>query len=439
MKMRGKYIILVILVIILILLPLLYISGYIEEVIRVNNKPVVNITYPESGTSFSNIIMIRGEACDPDEDDSVISVEIKIGDNGWVLVNGTDEWFYEWLAYDYQPGWYNVSVRSFDGEEYSSEKHVNLELTKNTVTSDPDTHKWALFVIAANFPEDNSSKLGNGGLYLAERMSEYFIESLKYPSSNVIILFDDGWVREDNGLGERVATLQEYAADKHVTYGSALKNTFIKSLDYIIEESNKYKDSEVFIWVFNHGYGNINNTLTGGKILKRSIIFLWDSTITDKDLGVLLKPLKSRKTCIIIDACYSGGFADKTIYNLPTTLMLRSGIPRSGRIIITGSSKFRQGYASTTEGPLFTMLWFEGLTSGKADGYKPGLLNNGKPRMLRLFKDGRVSVEEAYYYACYTLRTSKDYKDYKDMMPQMNDDYPYKGLFFLNRKEMILG
>jgi len=72
MKMRGKYIILVILVIILILLPLLYISGYIEEVIRVNNKPVVNITYPESGTSFSNIIMIRGEACDPDEDDSVI-------------------------------------------------------------------------------------------------------------------------------------------------------------------------------------------------------------------------------------------------------------------------------------------------------------------------------------------------------------------------------
>ena len=57
---------------------------------------------------------------------------------------------------------------------------------------------------------------------------------------------------------------------------------------YLISQSNKYRDSEVFIWIFNHGYGDLNNTLTGGKLFERSQIFLWDDTISDKELGDIL-------------------------------------------------------------------------------------------------------------------------------------------------------
>jgi len=169
-----------------------------------------------------------------------------------------------------------------------------------------------------------------------------------------------------------------------------------------------------------------------------SIIFLWDDIISDSELGDILKPLESKKVCVIVDACYAGGFADKSIFDLPTALLLRSGIPKPGRIVIAGASKFRKGYASTTEGPLFSLLWFEGLVDEKADGYKSGLLDLGRLMRLRFFKNGESSVEEAFYYAKYTLRHDDAYNEYQKMQPQINDQYPRRGLL-LSHKEMVLG
>ena len=118
--------------------------------------------------------------------------------------------------------------------------------------------------------------------------------------------------------------------------------------------------------------------------------------------------------------------------------MFRSGIPRSGRVVIAGASKFRKGYTSTTKGPVFSLLWFEGITTGEADGFRGGLFKMGKPRKFNIFKDGEVSVEEAFYYARYKLSTDENLKDFESMEPQINDRYPYRGLFF-SRKGLILG
>jgi hypothetical protein len=252
-----------------------------------------------------------------------------------------------------------------------------------------------------------------------------------------MILFDDGWIRTDNGYGTKQQTLQERTHDYDITYGSAIKANVLTSLEYLINESNKYDDSEVFLWIFSHGVGNQNQSLTGGKILQNSEIFLWDHTMTDTELGDILAPLKSNKTTIIVDACYAGGFADRTIFNFRTSLFYRSGIPQNGRIIISGTSKFRTGYASTTQGPIFSILWFEGLSSGKADGFRPGLFDRGVPRNLKMFQDGKVSVEEAFYYASYQLRTNEKYHDFKSMQPQINDEYPHRGLL-RNRGELLL-
>jgi hypothetical protein len=401
-----------------------------------NGKPAVTITYPSNGAKVARLVMISGTASDPDKEDNISSVEVKIGENDWATATGTTLWSYDWTTYASPNGRYTISARSYDGKDYSEIKSITITLN-NPTSVDSDSHKWAIFIAAANFPEENDTKLGNGGLYLAEDMAAYLIEHNQYPTSNIMILFDDGWIRSDNGYGTKQKTLQERPHEYDMTYGSATKANVLASLQYLMNQSNKYPDSEVFLWIFNHGAGNLNQPLTGGKILQSSEIFLWDDTVTDKELGDILAPLESKKATVLVDACYAGGFADRTILNLRTSLLFRSGIPHDGRIVISGTSKFRTGYASTTQGPIFSLLWFEGLSSGKADGFRPGLFDRGVPRNLKMFKDGKVSVEEAFYYARYQLRTDEKYQDFKSMQPQINDEYPHRS-FLRNRGELIL-
>jgi len=424
-----------ILIIIILLIPLF--SGCIGEDKNSNKKPIITINYPTNNQKVFNLVIISGTSTDPDGDNNLVQVELKIDNNKWLIVEGTTKWSYDWNVFELKDGIYTISARSWDGKDYSDVQKISIEVD-NPLTVETDSHKWAIFIVASNFPQDNESKLGNGGLYLAEDVASYFIENSNYATSNIIILFDDGWLREDNGYGKKIMTLQQRSHEYDITYGSATKNNVVNSITHIINESNNYRDSEVFIWIFNHGYGNINNTITGGKLFERSQIFLWDDLLSDKELGDILGPLKSTKVCIIIDACFCGGFADKTILNIPTSLMLRSGIPRSGRIVISGSSKFRKGFASTTQGPLFTLLWFEGLQTGNADGFKPGLFKMGRPTLLKFFKNGKTSVEEAFYYACYKLRTDEIYKEFSSMQPQITDRYPLRGRL-LSYREMILG
>ena len=427
--------IIAVLVIISVSLLLLYVYYEGDEESK-NIEPLVEITYPSNGATISKIVTISGTASDPDGDDNLLEVEVMIKDE-WNLANGNTKWSYEWRTYNIEDGLYIIRVRSWDGDDYSEIEEISIRVD-NPETVETGTHKWAIFIAASNFPEDNESKLGNGALNLAEYMSASFIEDLGYSTHNIIILFDDGWIREDNGYGEPIETLQQRRHQYDITYAAATKETLISSITYIVEESNKFDDSEIFIWISSHGCGDQDKKLFGGKILERSAVFLWDDILTDKELGDLLSTLRSDKTCVIVDACYSGGFADKTIFNLPEFFLFKSSVSNPGRIVMTGASKFRIGYASTTKGPLFSQLWFHGITTGEADGFRPFIANIGRPTILKLFKDGKVSVEEAFYYARYVLRTDKDLKDYSKMEPQISDQYPRGGIFG-SQKGMVLG
>jgi len=428
--------ILPVLVMLLLLIPLF--SGCLEDDDKESNKrPSVIISYPTNNQKVSSLVIVSGTATDPNGEEDLVHIEIKIQNEKWMIADGTSKWSYDWNIFELEDNSYTISARSWDGKEYSEIQTITIQVEKPIIV-ESDSHKWAIFIIASNFPEDNESKLGNGGLFLAEEIATYFINTYNYATSNIIILFDDGWIRDDNGYGEKLSTLQERIHDYDIIYGSATKNNVVNSLNYIIEESNEYRDSEIFIWMFNHGYGDTNNSLTGGKLFERSQLFLWDNLISDRELGEILGALKSTKVCIIIDACFCGGFADKTILDFPTSLMLRSGIPQSGRIVISGSSKFRKGYANTAYGPLFTLLWFEGLKTGNADGFKPGLFKMGRPSILKIFKNGKTSVEEAFYYARYTLKNDKNFKEYNSMQPQITDRYPLRGRL-LSHQEMYIG
>ncbi len=436
--MKKKLITVSTVLIVLILVGVIvYYTTIHQDPYQSNKKPIVSINYPSDHAVVSQLVMISGTATDPDGDSELICVEIKIGDTPWTNVSGLTQWSYTWITYREKNEEYMISARAYDGKHYSTICSINVTL-ENPKNITSDSHKWALFVVAANFPEDNESKLGNGGLYLAEEMAAYFIEHYNYATENIVLLFDDGWIRKDNGYGEKIETLQQRRHTYAITYGAAEKETFIQVITYLVNQANMYRDSEVFIWIFNHGYGDSNNAATGGKLFERSQIYLWDGLVSDRELGKMLFALRSKKTTLIVDACYSGGFADKTIYGFSTSLLFKSGIPRSGRVVISSTSKFRQGYASTTQGPLFTLLWFEGIKTGDADGFKPGFLNKGVPPRLKIFKDGKVSVEEAFYYARYMLRTDKAFAEYTTMEPQINDKYPYRFVLF-NRKGLILG
>jgi hypothetical protein len=429
-----KTIITIIAVILVIALTITFIPRLFEDQKLINSKPITEITYPADGDTVSKIVTFSGKATDVDGDQTIKKVEIMINET-WMVADGITTWSYTWNIFDIADGFYTISVRAWDGAVYSEIEEITLRVSNPEVV-ESDLHKWAVFIIAANFPKDNESKLGNGGLYLAEKMTAYFIESYKYPTSNIFILFDDGWIRKENGYGEKLQTLQERYHKYDVTYGGATLDIVESTIKNVVDESNKFEDSEVFIWISSHGYGDNENPFTGGKIFERSGVFLWDEDfLTDKKLGDMLANLKSTKTCVIVDACFSGGFADKTIWDFPE-LLFRKDVAKSGRIVIAGASKFRVGYASTTEGPLFSQLWFEGLITGDADGYRPGILKTSRP--TNLFKDGIVSAEEAFYYASYMLKNNEDLKDFSKMEPQINDQYPHKGIL-RSRDGLIFG
>lgn len=427
----------IVIIAVILAFSLLFVPGLFEEKKVFNSKPVVEITHPFKGDTFSKFVTISGTATDINGDQTIKKVEILLNET-WVEVEDTAVWKYTWNVFNVENGYYTIGARAWDGAVYSEVDEVKIEIFNPEIVVS-DSHKWAVFIVASNFPEDNDSKLGNGGLYLAEEMAEYFIENYDYPTSNIIILFDDGWVRADNGLGKPLQTLQQRYHKYDITYEGATRENVETILKYVVDESNMFDDSEVFVYISSHGCGDDSNALTGGKVFERSGVFLWDNEIlNDKELGDLLSNLKSEKTCVFVDACYSGGFADKTILNFPEFFLYRSGLAESGRVIITGASKFRVGYASMLHGPLFSQLWFEGIKTSDADGFRPGLLNSGKPSNLAIYKDGKVSVEEAFYYARYVLKNDDAIEDYNSMEPQINDRYPNRGVL-KNNKGLVLG
>ncbi|HMA82632.1 MAG TPA: Ig-like domain-containing protein, partial [Candidatus Thermoplasmatota archaeon] len=218
--------IIVFLITILLLLPLF--AGCLDENTEKNHPPEVSVLYPEDDQIVSDIVKITGRASDVDGPGHVQRVEVKINGSDWVEAEGTDTWSYDWVTYKSREGIVPIYVRSWDGAVYSDlvERSVTVD---NAIATDSDEHRWAVFVISANFPDNNETKLGNGGLILAEEMAEYYIETLNYPTDNVYILFDDGWIRDDNGYGNRIEPLEQRPHTYDINYGGATEQN-VKSI-----------------------------------------------------------------------------------------------------------------------------------------------------------------------------------------------------------------
>ncbi|UCG68777.1 MAG: fibronectin type III domain-containing protein, partial [Thermoplasmata archaeon] len=88
----------------------------------INQPPTCMIAFPSPWEIISGIIEISGTASD--SDGTISKVEIKIDDFGWIEVVGTLSWNYSLDTKTLSNGQHIISIRSYDGENYSSEKSV---------------------------------------------------------------------------------------------------------------------------------------------------------------------------------------------------------------------------------------------------------------------------------------------------------------------------
>jgi len=114
-------------------------STFVSITVTVNNTPAnqpptVTITAPTDGTRLKGRFTIRGTASDPDGDDTLVRVELKIGQDSWIVVNGTTSWTYTWDTAMVDNGDYDIQVRAYDGHDYS-------DIASITVTVDNEKDK----------------------------------------------------------------------------------------------------------------------------------------------------------------------------------------------------------------------------------------------------------------------------------------------------------
>jgi hypothetical protein len=101
-----------------------------------NELPTCEISVPIDGVTWSKTATITGSASDSDGE--IEKVEIRFNDGKWLLANGTDTWSYEVNPEDLPNGENIIYARSFDGENYSNEVTVtvNVDVPEDVLPKD---------------------------------------------------------------------------------------------------------------------------------------------------------------------------------------------------------------------------------------------------------------------------------------------------------------
>ncbi|MEW5761447.1 MAG: DUF2341 domain-containing protein, partial [Candidatus Thermoplasmatota archaeon] len=99
---------------------------------ELNVPPEVEIIEPKENSTVSNILTIKGKAWDINTGDKVEFVYIKIGEGvDWKLASGTENWYYILDTKTLKNGKYTIYVKAYDGELFSEEKKLNINVHNN--------------------------------------------------------------------------------------------------------------------------------------------------------------------------------------------------------------------------------------------------------------------------------------------------------------------
>lgn len=102
-----------------------------------NHPPLIEIKYPENGSTVSGNIVISGTATDADGDEVI--VEIRFDENEWRNIGNATNWEYEWNSTLVKNGLHKIYARAYDGREYSTtfveinvENEIENEIQRNS-------------------------------------------------------------------------------------------------------------------------------------------------------------------------------------------------------------------------------------------------------------------------------------------------------------------
>jgi len=127
-----------------------YSDGMVSVLHPPNNPPEVEITSPDDGSAVSGLITLRGAA--HDDDGSIEKVEVRIGNGGWQLADGTTSWELEVDTTGYADGWYDIVARVYDGEDYSDEEAEDAAISLEFHNPPPNVAPW----IEMDYPRNGS-------------------------------------------------------------------------------------------------------------------------------------------------------------------------------------------------------------------------------------------------------------------------------------------
>ena len=252
------------------------------------------------------------------------------------------------------------------------------------------TDKWAIIDGMSDYP-GTGSDLSDCHID-ALNVYDYLINNCSFPEENVFLFLN---------------------------YTACPKN--IKAaIAFVI---NHTTEASEFVY-YHSGHGGAVE-LSGETGVVESAIYVtndgWSDAygITTSEFKGLFANLKSKKFAFIADSCQTGemgGIGDSK------TVPLTEGIAAPGRIIITASNEATVA-SGTGNGGVFTIAFLtEGIREGKGDGCSmaeppalAGTLNT---------KDGKVSLQEAYWYTWWTLETGGGASPTgPEHMPEMTDNY----------------
>jgi len=113
-----------------------------------NIIPTISINKPGSGETLNGTIVIPGLA--EDLDGIIEKVEISINNGTWKQIEGLESWNNLWDTTNEVNGEYSISVRSFDGWNYSEEENIIVIVINDEKTDDREENGdlyWILLIL----------------------------------------------------------------------------------------------------------------------------------------------------------------------------------------------------------------------------------------------------------------------------------------------------
>jgi len=94
-----------------------------------NVIPEITVNSPLDQSIVSGTIYINGQSAD--DETAIEKVELSIDDGPWILMTGTTTWSIQWDTTEVDNGAHVLSLRCFDGEEYSNLQSIMVSVQNN--------------------------------------------------------------------------------------------------------------------------------------------------------------------------------------------------------------------------------------------------------------------------------------------------------------------